>query len=201
MLEYTLISSSTGDYHEKKSSFHALAQVVSSVEQVKSILLTQKTIFQSANHFCYAYRMKRDQRLDEYSSDSGEPLGSAGKPILNALKRANLINVAIVVSRYFGGKKLGISGLIDAYGAVAKSAIDSANLKLWLETKRLIITYLYELDGVINSILKKNQVDVIRKEFEKEVKIQLDIYVEIAEKLIKNIKNISSGIAKVSIID
>ncbi len=105
--------------------------------------------------------------MDEYSSDSGEPLGSAGKPILNALKRANLINVTIVVSRYFGGKKLGIPGLIDAYGAVAKSTIDSANLKLWSETKRLIVTYPYELDGVINSILKKNQVYVIRKEFEK----------------------------------
>ena len=91
-----------------------------------------------ASHICYAYRIKLGHRLDEFASDSGEPKGSAGQPILNALKRQNLINTGIFVIRYSGGTKLGIIGFIHAYGVAAVNAIKNARMKPWIEKKTII---------------------------------------------------------------
>ena len=199
MPEYTFIKKSIGDYKEKSSIFHALAQSTSSVIDVKSQLLNIKEEYPDASHICYAYRIMIGQRLDEYSSDAGEPKGSAGQPILNTLKGQNLINAAIIVIRYFGGTKLGIPGLIHAYKTAAEDAIKNAILKPWIEKKRLIITYPYEFEGVMKSILQKNQTEVMHIDFGEKIDIHLDISVELADKFIDNINELSAGSAKVMI--
>jgi uncharacterized YigZ family protein len=79
-----------------------------------------------ATHNCYAYRVGAGNSALEYYNDHGEPSGTAGKPILGAIQRLRLTNVAVVVTRYFGGKKLGVRGLIEAYGAAATLALETA---------------------------------------------------------------------------
>lgn len=84
-----------------------------------------QSAYPRATHYCWAYRF--DSRpMTEHSSDAGEPSGSAGRPILGVLKRHSLVNTAAVVTRYFGGVKLGVKGLIDAYSASAEEAVASA---------------------------------------------------------------------------
>ena len=197
MPEYTLSKSSTGDYKERGSSFHAVAQPASDINDVKSSLIIMKKDCPDASHICYAYRIKLGQRLDEFSSDAGEPKGSAGQPILNILKRQNLINAGIFVIRYYGGAKLGIPGLIHAYGVAAENAIKNARLKTWMAKKRLLLTYPYTLEGVMKSILKKNHIEVICEDFGEKIDIQLDIDVELADSFIDIVMQLSAGSAQI----
>ncbi len=197
MPDYTLSKSYTGDYKERGSSFHAVAQPTSDINDVKSSLLIMKEKCPDASHICYAYRIKKGKSLDEFSSDAGEPKGSAGQPILNALKRQHLINTGIFVIRYYGGSKLGISGLIYAYGIAAENAIKNARLKPWMAKKRLLVTYPYTLDGVMKSILKKNHAEVIYEDFGEKIDIQLDIDIELADSFIDIVKHLSAGSAQI----
>ena len=201
MPEYTLYKSSTGDYKERGSSFHAVAQPASDINDIKSSLIIMKEDCPDASHICYAYRIKLGQRLDEFSSDAGEPKGSAGQPILNALKRQNLINVIIFVIRYYGGAKLGIPGLIYAYGIAAQNAIKNAKLKPWMAKKRLLVTYPYTFEGVMKSILKKNHAEVIYEYFGEKIDIQLDIDLELADSFIDIVMQLSAGSAQIIIAE
>ena len=166
-----------------------------------SSLLILNEQFPDASHICYAYRIKKDKSLDEFCTDAGEPNGSAGLPILNVLKRNQIINAVIFVIRYFGGTQLGIPGLIHAYGTAAEDAIKDSESKPWLVEKRLLVTYPYKLEGVIKSILKKNQVKVIHKDFGKKIDIKLEIDIELAKNFIESVKELSSGSAQIIIKD
>lgn len=84
--------------------------------------------YRDATHNCYAYRVLSKSNLVEFCSDAGEPAGTAGLPILNTLRRYQLVNVAVVVSRYFGGVKLGVRGLIEAYTKSAEEAVVKASI-------------------------------------------------------------------------
>ena len=130
-------------------------------------MLNIKEEYPDASHICYAYRRKKGSNIEEFVNDSREPRGSAGLPILDALKRNNLFNISIFVTRYFGGNKLGIPGLIYAYGIAADNAIENAELKIYIEKQRLRMTFPYEFNGVMNSILKKTKAEVIYKDFGK----------------------------------
>ena len=193
MEKQTLEKSSNGIYKEKGSTFHSILEPVSSQSHIKSLLISIKEEFPKANHICYAYRIKNGNALNEYYSDAGEPNGSAGKPILNMLKRTKLVNSAIFVIRFFGGTKLGIAGLINAYSNGAKDAIDNAELTLWSDTKILCMTYPYKFKGLMNSILSNNHVKVIKEDFGEEIHSQLKVDVEVVDKLIQDIKEMSLG--------
>ena len=199
MPEYTFSTSSSGDYKERGSSFYAVAHSVSDVVDVKSKLLIIKEKFPNASHICYAYRIKMGQRLDEFLSDAEEPKGSAGLSILNVLKRQNLINSAIFVIRYFGGKKLGIPGLIYAYRSVSENAIQNAELIPWLEKKQLLVTYPYKLEGIMKAILQKYKVEVIHENFGEKINIQLVIDVKSTDEILNSIKEISADSAQIII--
>ena len=178
MPEYTFSKLSIGNYKEKGSSFYAVAQPATSINDVKNKLSDIKEEYPDASHICYAYRIIMGSHLDEFASDSGEPKGSSGQSILNVLKRQKLINSVLFVIRYYGGSKLGIPGLIYAYGITAKIAIENANLKKWQKKKRVLVTYPYKLEGIMKSILRKNQADVILEDFNEKIDIQLKIDVD-----------------------
>lgn len=112
---------------ERNSKFHGFAIPVESIEHAKTYLMNQKEQHSQANHFCYAYRIGLKSVIERFSDD-GEPSNSSGRPILHALLSAKLDNSMIVVVRYFGGKKLGVSGLIYAYGQTAQMALKNATL-------------------------------------------------------------------------
>lgn len=114
-----------GLYKEQKSRFIALAYPVESEEQVKELLEKARRDYHDARHHCLAYRIGHDGARYR-ASDDGEPAGSAGRPILGQIDSAGLSDVAIIVVRYFGGIKLGVPGLIGAYKAASRDAIDKA---------------------------------------------------------------------------
>ena len=110
------------------SIFIARVKEISTEAEARSFLGQVKTAEPRANHLCYAYRLGRDGREVVYYGDAGEPSGSAGRPILQAIQAADLTNTMVVVVRYFGGRKLGIPGLIEAYRASAADALAAAGV-------------------------------------------------------------------------
>lgn len=109
----------------KRSRFIASLRQAASREEFEAALREVSSLYPSATHYCWAYRLAGKHSI-EHSSDAGEPSGTAGRPILGALKRHDLQNVAAIVTRYYGGVKLGVRGLIAAYGDTAELAIETA---------------------------------------------------------------------------
>ena len=111
------------------------------ITEAEKSLQFVKDEHRTATHHCYAYLLNPNEPV-EFSSDDGEPGGTAGRPILNTVKSHNLMNVILIVVRYYGGTKLGKAGLIDAYQTSAQQTIESARLKSLIQ----IITYTLEYD-------------------------------------------------------
>ncbi|MDX1684811.1 MAG: YigZ family protein [Saprospiraceae bacterium] len=116
-----------GIYKDRGSKFIAYARRVVNREEAEALLQEARKNHFKARHHCLAYRIGLDE-VEERASDDGEPSGSAGIPILNQLKSQDLLNLAVVVVRYFGGSKLGIPGLIKAYGASTDEALRNAGI-------------------------------------------------------------------------
>lgn len=197
MEEFTLSSKSEGKYHEKGSIFSALAIPVSAIAEVKANLQQLKEQFPDASHICYGYRIKEGGRLDEFSTDAGEPKGSSGLPILNVLKRNKIVDAVIFVVRYFGGSKLGIPGLINAYGTAAEETIENAKVKKWVQLERISFIYNYDLQNKVDSILQKFKVNIIKSDFGESIQVELEIDVEKNEELKKELKEASNGTIRV----
>lgn len=123
----TIAAPAEGIYTEKRSKFIAIALPVRTVDEVKALLEEYQKKYYDARHVCYAY-MLGPQRKDFRANDNGEPSGTAGKPILGQINSNELTDILIIVVRYFGGIKLGTSGLIVAYKAAAAEAIAAAEV-------------------------------------------------------------------------
>jgi uncharacterized YigZ family protein len=121
----TIEKPSEGIFRDRASKFIALAFPASSESDVKSILADLRKKYWDSNHHCYAYQLGLDKSAWRVNDD-GEPSGTAGRPIFGQIQSKDLTNVLIVVVRYFGGTKLGVSGLINAYKTVAREALDNA---------------------------------------------------------------------------
>lgn len=112
----------------KRSTFIAHLSYVETISEAKTFISSISAEHKNATHNCWAYIIG-DKGEIFHASDSGEPSGTAGKPMLNALQKNKMANIAAVVTRYYGGVKLGIRGLIDAYGGTLNEAIESTDLK------------------------------------------------------------------------
>jgi len=113
--------------------------MVQTEKQAKTFVAERSSIHQSASHNCWAYSVGLENHPLEYFSDDGEPSGSAGKPILGAIERLQLLNTVVVVTRYFGGTKLGVRGLIDAYGKTASICLENSGIYKYEICEKLII--------------------------------------------------------------
>ena len=111
---------------EKKSRFIANLFPCDNVKEAEEQIKKLKKIYHDARHNCVAYRILEDERIIEKSNDDGEPSGTAGAPMLTILQKNNLINVLIVVTRYFGGTLLGTGGLVKAYSESLQKAIENS---------------------------------------------------------------------------
>jgi uncharacterized YigZ family protein len=123
----TIKSSSRGTYKEKGSRFIALASPVADPGEAMAIIEDVRKEYHDARHHCYAYMIGIERSIWRVNDD-GEPSGSAGRPILGQINSRGLTNILVVVSRYFGGTLLGVSGLINAYRTAASEAIDNAGV-------------------------------------------------------------------------
>ena len=193
MDEFTLSTKSEGKYSEKGSIFSALAIPVTGVVEVKTNLRHLREKFPDANHICYGYRIKERGKLDEFATDAGEPKGTSGLPILNVLKRNHIVDAVIFVVRYFGGSKLGIPGLINAYGTAAEETIENAKVNKWVQLERISVIYNYDLQNKVDSIFQKFKVKIIISDFAESIQVELEIDVEKYKELRKELKEASNG--------
>lgn len=139
------------EYVIKKSRFIATVCEVKSEDEAAAFIEEMKKKYWDARHNCSAYQVGPDGRFQR-SSDDGEPAGTAGRPILEVLKKQGLTNTAIVVTRYFGGIKLGASGLIRAYSHAAALALEAADIAVYTPFTILTATVAYPLgqhDGTL----------------------------------------------------
>lgn len=137
---------------EKMSQFLAFALPVKSREEAQAHIKEYANRYHDARHLCWAF-MLGEERSDYLSSDNGEPSGTAGKPILGQINSRNLTDVLVMVVRYFGGIKLGTSGLIAAYREAASEALDDAGRKELFRTEDLRVTFPYQsADGVMKTV-------------------------------------------------
>lgn len=185
----TIKARSEGLYKEKGSKFIALAFPVSNEEDFKTILAEIKKEYHNARHHCYAYRIYPENE-EVRSNDDGEPSGTAGKPILNQLYSFELYNTAIVVVRYFGGTKLGVSGLINAYKQASIDAISSGRIKTEYLKRSLRVEFKYPLMNEVMRIIKEESLNITDQKFELDCRIELEIKKNKFVRVFKRFENI-----------
>ncbi len=170
----TVKGSSEGYYKEKGSKFVARAFHVEDVEEAKGYLLQMKKEYHDARHHCYAFRIQPENEIFR-SSDDGEPSGTAGKPILNQILSAELFDVLVVVVRYFGGTKLGVSGLIRSYKTASRDAIEQAEIVTRFITHPLTLTFDYQNINQVMRIVKEEKLHVVKQNFTQLCELVLDV--------------------------
>ncbi len=160
----TVIHSSEGKYTEKGSKFLSFCHPVKDEFEVKEILTRLKKEYFDARHHCYAYRLGWDKSVYRFNDD-GEPSGTAGRPIYGQILSNDLTNVLIVVIRYFGGTKLGVSGLINAYKTAAIEAI-SANKIEEVSIKDIYkIDFQYDKMSEVMKVLKQTGIELVETNY------------------------------------
>lgn len=161
----TLKGVSQGIYKEKMSRFIAFAQPAQSADEAKALIKQIANKYHDARHCCWAY-MIGTQRDEYLSSDNGEPSGTAGKPILGQINSFGLTNVVIAVVRYFGGIKLGTSGLIVAYREAARIAIEAGEILECHEQATLSFTFPYLAMNDVMKLVKSGELKILDQQFD-----------------------------------
>ncbi len=188
----TIAGESSGSYRERASKFIAIAYPVSHESEIRNRLEYLRKKYHDANHFCYAYRIGHEHPVYRVNDD-GEPPGSAGKPIYSQILSNNLTDLLIVVIRYFGGKKLGIPGLINAYRTSAKDALAQAQIvtrHLWED---LFIQFPYPLMNEVMHILKDEDAKIKILPAEDRCNIHFSVFKSRTEE-VKSRLNILNGL-------
>jgi uncharacterized YigZ family protein len=174
----TLKEDSEGFYKEKGSKFLAFAYTVQDEEGVKEKIAALKKKYYDARHHCYAYIL--GEGGDNYrANDDGEPGHSAGDPILGQIKSNNLTNTLIVVVRYFGGTKLGVSGLINAYRTAAAGAIENNEIVEKLILDEIVIKFGYPQMSHVMKIIKDHDLIVSSQKLEMNCQMKLGVRLSI----------------------
>ncbi len=190
--EYKTITDTIGEgyYTEKRSKFLAFAHHVTSVDEVKEIVGAYRKKYYDARHCCYAY-MLGPERQEFRANDDGEPSSTAGKPILGQINKAELTDSLVVVIRYFGGVKLGTSGLIVAYREATIDVLSHCEEV----TKQVeeIVTYdfTYPMMNDVMRIVKEMNPRIVDQQFDNTCSIQLSIRKSEAEQLRTRLKKLS----------
>ncbi len=186
----TIEEQGEGIYTEKRSKFLAFAIPVTTVEQVKEIVELYQKKYYDARHVCYAYRLgeRGDQ---ERANDNGEPSGTAGKPILGQIHSKELTNVLVIVVRYFGGVKLGTSGLIVAYRLAAAEALDAVpHIEKTIDSE-ITLRFSYPLLNDVLRIVKEEAPKVVEQVFDNECVVRLSMRLSRMPRLVERYEKLA----------
>lgn len=170
----TIKDVASGEYSEKRSKFLAFAHPVINVDEVKELVDYYQKKYYDARHCCYAY-MLGPERKDFRANDNGEPSGTAGKPILGQINSNQLTDILIVVIRYFGGIKLGTSGLIQAYKAAAIEVIQAADIIEKTVDEDVTFFFEYPFMNQIMRIVKEEEPIIISQGYDNDCSMTLRI--------------------------
>ncbi|ARV08119.1 YigZ family protein [Winogradskyella sp. PC-19] len=174
-------------FKDKNSKFYGYAFPVDNEDDVKLEIEKLKKQHYAARHWCYAYQLGTEQ-IKYRANDDGEPNNSAGMPIYGQIQSFDVTNVLIVVVRYFGGVKLGVGGLINAYRSAAQMALEQSNIIEKTIDSTFIIKFDYKNMSRMMRILKDNNANIVSQKLEIDCLLQVSIRKGEAEKLYETIK-------------
>jgi uncharacterized YigZ family protein len=186
---FTIAVPVTTTYKEKGSKFIAFAHPVTDSEQIKTVLDGLKKKYFDASHHCYAWVLGPEKKRFR-AFDDGEPNHSAGDPILGQIRSKNLTNVLVVVVRYFGGTKLGVSGLISAYKEAAAESLSQVSVIEKFITERFTLAFGYVDTTLVMALLKEFDGEIVEQAFTESCKIVFDL----------RAKQVRSFLAKVEVL-
>ncbi|MDD2332488.1 MAG: YigZ family protein [Candidatus Cloacimonetes bacterium] len=173
-MKYSIKEKVSYEHKIQRSRFICVLYPVSCMEDIRELLTNHQQIYADATHNCYAYLLGEKQDT-VYYSDAGEPSGTAGKPMLNALLSKNMTNVLAVVTRYFGGIKLGVKGLIDAYRCTVSLSIEQAELYPYEEYLPLSMICTYQVVDQVKSVCLQHRAKLLTQNYEDRVFLGFDV--------------------------
>jgi uncharacterized YigZ family protein len=163
-------------FKDKNSKFFGYAFPISTLEEVKSHIETLKKQHHSARHWCYAYQLGTEESNIKFrANDDGEPNNSAGMPIYGQIQSFNVTNILIVVVRYFGGVKLGVGGLINAYRTSAQLALEASKIVTKTINIDYRITFDYKNMNKVMRIIKEKKLKIKNQTLEMDCKIEISV--------------------------
>ncbi len=184
---YIIENNTEGFYKDKGSKFFAFAYPIANEEDIKDTLTSLKKKFFDARHYCYAFILGEKSEVFR-ASDDGEPSNSAGAPILNQIRSKSLTNTLVVVVRYFGGTKLGVSGLIHAYREAAKDALEKQEAKKQFISQRCLLTFDYTFLDKIMYLINTLDLTIAKQNFSDSCEIKIDVRLSLIERFKTEIK-------------
>ena len=176
-------------FKDKNSKFFGYAFPATSEDDVKLIIENLKKQHHSARHWCYAYQFGTET-IQYRANDDGEPNNSAGMPIYGQIQSFDLTNVLIVVVRYFGGVKLGVGGLINAYKTAAQLAIENSKIVERTINVDFIIKFDYKNMNKVMRIIKEKQLDVTNQKLELSCQIFISVRKSEAQEIFEIFQNL-----------
>lgn len=185
----TLARPSEAIFREKMSKFLAFAHPASTVEEAKAVIAQYQKKYFDARHVCWAY-MLGFERTDFQSNDNGEPSGTAGKPILGQINSFGLTDTVIVVVRYFGGIKLGTSGLIAAYRETARLALEEAEIVERKVMKHIEFTFPYLSMNDVMRLVKQSNLEILSQQFDNACAMTLAVRADDYDTLTSRLRDI-----------
>ena len=173
---------------EKKSKFIANIFFIESVEEAENKIKEIKKKYHDARHNCSSYRVLEEGKIVEKSSDDGEPSGTAGGPMLNILQKRDLVNVVVIVTRYFGGILLGTGGLVRAYSDVTQNAIEEAEKQEIILGKEFEVKVDYSSLEKLKYYARINSINISKIKYGNEITCILQISNENIDKFLEDIE-------------
>ncbi len=171
---FTIEASTEAEYKEKGSKFLAQSFYVETEGDIKAVLQEVKKKYYDARHVCHGYIIGTEDRIMK-GQDDGEPAHTAGTPILNHIRSKNLTQTLVVVVRYFGGTKLGVSGLIEAYKEAARACLDKATIIEKYITECLELRFDASLQGEAMRLAKEFDARIKSIDYQNEIVLVLEI--------------------------
>lgn len=195
-----LVQGGEGEIVEKKSRFIATVRCVESEEEALAFIEEMKKKYWDARHNCHAFVVGENGGIQRYSDD-GEPGGTAGRPMLDVLLGEGIRNIAVVVTRYFGGVLLGTGGLVRAYTQAVKAGLENSKVAWMRFGKVLDIETDYNGIGKILYLLGQSGIEPQKAEYTEVVRLQVMLPYEIAGKMEKDITEVTNGKAQISLAE
>ncbi len=179
---YTIAGAGSSQYKEKMSRFLSFALPVSTAEECRQTVKDYQNKYHDARHVCWAYMLGAD-RKEWQLNDNGEPSGTAGKPILGQINSMELTDVLVIVVRYFGGIKLGTSGLIAAYREAARLALEEAGKIEKRQMSRMRIEVPYAKVNGVMKIVKHPEISILSQTFDNMCGLEIEFPKDLEEEL------------------
>ena len=186
---YTIAAVSEGIYKEKMSKFISFAIPVETAAKAKEEIAKKQNEYHDARHVCWAF-MLGPKRTEFLSNDNGEPSGTAGKPILGQINSFGLTDVVVIVVRYFGGIKLGTSGLIAAYREAARLALQDAQVIECHEKVQFHFNFPYISMNEVMKVVKQSGAKVLAQQFDNVCSMSIEINADQSNALQARLDNI-----------